>query len=391
MAQKRKREVTITDIAAVCGVSYQTVSRAINGMEDISKDTRSRILKTAKKLGYRPNMAARHLATRQSKVIGMITSDVSLYGATQVMVSIGQAAREAGYALMLAESPEGDINEIRRAVDELCAHRVAGILLFQVEADFRLLRDSFRNIPFVGINSDLGCEVPSVFVDQKQAFEIVTDHLIQLGHTQIAHISGPQDSFVARQRYQGWLAALNQAGLKPGPLVEGDFSAKSGFAAAERLIAEHKGAFTAVASANDQMALGATRAFEESNVHVPTDVSIVGFDNMPEAAFFRPPLSTIKHDLARIGQLGVQSLIEQLNGNASFPRTQRIEATLVERLSSKSPLSLSARRDPSTVPSPHRSDPIPTGRPANNTVENPGLARAKSSRRRNKTGFGGDR
>jgi DNA-binding LacI/PurR family transcriptional regulator len=130
MAQKRKREVTITDLAAVCGVSYQTVSRAINGMEDISKDTRSRILKTAKKLGYRPNMAARHLATRQSKVIGMITSDVSLYGATQVMVSVGQAAREAGYALMLAESPEGDINEIRRAVDELCAHRVAGILLF---------------------------------------------------------------------------------------------------------------------------------------------------------------------------------------------------------------------------------------------------------------------
>ena len=124
---------------------------------------------------------------------------------------------------------------------------------------------------------------------------------------------------------------------------------------------------------------------------MPTDVSIVGFDNMPEAAFFRPPLSTIKHDLARIGQLGVQSLIEQLNGNASFPRTQRIEATLVERLSSKSPLSLSARRDPATVPSPHRSDPILTDRPANNTVENLDLARAKSSRRRNKTGFGGDR
>jgi DNA-binding LacI/PurR family transcriptional regulator len=338
MARTRRKEVTINDIASACGVSYQTVSRAINGMGDISKETRSRVLKAVDKLGYRPNMAARHLVTRQSTVIGIITPDVSLYGATQVMVSVGKAAREAGYSLMLAELQEENVEEIRRAVDELCAHRVAGILIFQVEADIRLLRDSFRNVPFVGMNSDFGYDAPSVLVDQEHASEMATNHLIQLGHSQIAHISGPSNSFVARRRQHGWLAALKQAERNPGPLAEGDFSAKSGFAAASKLIANHRGTFTAVVCANDQMALGAIRAFEENNIHLPGEISIVGFDDMPEAEFFRPPLSTVRHDFARIGQLGVRSLLAQLNGISSFPRVHEIKATFVERLSSKAPV-----------------------------------------------------
>src|SRR5262245_60817765 len=181
MARTRRKEVTINDIAAACGVSYQTVSRAINGMDDISRETRSRILKVVDRLGYRPNMAARHLATRQSTVIGIVTSDIGLYGATQVMVSVGKAAREAGYALMLAELPDEGVEEIRRAIDGLCAHRVAGILMFQVEADFQALRDSFKNVPFVGMNSDFGQEVPAVFVDQEDASEMATHHLLHRG------------------------------------------------------------------------------------------------------------------------------------------------------------------------------------------------------------------
>jgi DNA-binding LacI/PurR family transcriptional regulator len=334
MARTRKKEVTITDIATACGVSYQTVSRAINGMGDISKETRSRVLKVVDKLGYRPNMAARHLVTRQSTMIGIITPDVGLYGPTQVTVSVGKAAREAGYSLMLAELREESVDEIRRAVDELRAHRVAGILMFQVEIDMRLLRDSLRNVPFVGMNSDFGYEAPSVHVDQESASEMATNHLINLGHSQIAYIRGPQGNFVARQRHEGWLTALKQAGCNPGPLVEGDFSARSGFSAASALIANHRG-FTAVVTANDQMALGAIRAFEENGIHIPGDISMVGFDDMPEAAFFRPPLSTVKHDFARIGQLGVRCLLAQFGGNSSFPKFHAIEATFVERLSTK--------------------------------------------------------
>jgi DNA-binding LacI/PurR family transcriptional regulator len=337
---RRRKEVTINDIAAVCGVSYQTVSRAINGMEDISKETRARVLKMAEKLGYRPNMAARHLATRQSTVIGIVTADISLYGATQVMLSVGQAAREAGYALMLAEIQEESVDEIRRAVDELCAHRVAGILIFQVEADFRALRDSFRNVPIVGMNADFKYEAPSVFVDQQYASEMATNHLIHLGHSRIACISGPQGNFVARRRYQGWLNALRQAGHNPGPSAEGDFSAKSGFAAASTLLANHRGQFTAVVAANDQMALGAIRAFEENKIRIPADISIVGFDDMPEAEFFRPPLSTVKHDFARIGQLGVRCLLGQVNGISSFPKIHNIKPVFVERFSTMAPTTM---------------------------------------------------
>jgi DNA-binding LacI/PurR family transcriptional regulator len=333
MPRTRRKEVTINDIAAACGVSYQTVSRAINGMEEISKETRSRVLKMADRLGYRPNMAARHLATRQSTVIGIVTADIGLNGATQVMLSVVQAAREAGYALMVAEIQDESVDEIRRAVNELCAHRVAGILIFQVEADFRDLRDSFRNVPFVGMNSDFKYEAPSVFVDQQDASEMATNHLIHLGHSQIACIRGPQDNFVARRRYQGWLHALKQAGHHPGPSADGDFSAKSGFAAASALLANHRGQFTAVVAANDQMALGAIRAFEENKIRIPADISIVGFDDMPEAEFFRPPLSTVKHDFARLGQLGVRCLLAQVNGISSFPKTHNVKSIFVERLS----------------------------------------------------------
>jgi DNA-binding LacI/PurR family transcriptional regulator len=338
MMRARKKETTINDVAAACGVSYQTVSRAINGMGDISKETRSRVLKVAEKLGYRPNMAARNLVTRQSTVLGIITRHLELYGSTQVMVSVAEAARTAGYGLMFSELEEESVDEIRRAVDELCSHRVAGILLFQVEVDVRVLRDSFRNAPFVGLNSDFGYEAPSVLVDQEGASEMATDHLIDLGHSEIAHIRGPDGYFVAQRRYQGWLNALKRAHCNPGPLEKGDFSARSGFEAANALIENHRGRFTAVFAANDQMALGAIRAFEESGFRVPRDISIVGFDDMPETEFFRPPLSTVKHDFARLGQLGVQCLLAQLSGLSSFPKLHVIKPTFVQRLSTCAPV-----------------------------------------------------
>ncbi|HEY5703976.1 MAG TPA: LacI family DNA-binding transcriptional regulator [Terrimicrobiaceae bacterium] len=346
MTRPRKKEITINDIAAECGVSYQTVSRAINGMGDISKETRSRVLKVAERLGYRPNMAARSLVSRQSSVLGMISRDVGLYGSTQVMVSVAKAARTAGYGLMFGELEEENVDAIQRAVNELCAHRVAGILMFQVDADVRALRDSFRNAPFVGLNSDFGYEAPSVLVDQEGASEMATNHLIDLGHSEIAHISGPDGYFVAQRRHQGWLNALARARLTPGPLVKGDFSARSGFEAANALLENHKGRFTAVVAANDQMALGAIRAFEESGFRVPDDVSVVGFDDTPEAEFFRPPLSTVKHDFSRLGQLGVQCLLAQLSGLSSFPKLHIIKPTFVQRLSTGAPTSRPHEIDP---------------------------------------------
>ncbi len=333
MTRPRKKEVTINDVAAACGVSYQTVSRAINGMGDISGETRARVLKTAERLGYRPNLAARSLVTRRSTVLGIISRNLEHYGSTQALVSVEKAAKTAGYGLMIVE-PEGEsASEIHRAVNELCTHRVAGILLFQIEADICALRDSFRNTPFVGLNSDFGYEAASVLADQVAGSEIATNHLINLGHANIAHIRGPNGYFIAQQRHEGWLRALERAGCTPGAVVKGDYSSRSGFEAGHALIELHKDRFTAVVSANDQMALGAIRAFEERGLRVPEDISIVGFDDMPESEFFRPPLTTIKHDFARLGQLGIQTMLAQLGGLSSFSKREIITPTLVQRLS----------------------------------------------------------
>ncbi len=333
MTRARRKEVTINDVAAACGVSYQTVSRAINGMEDISSETRARVLKAAEKLGYRPNLAARSLVTRKSTVLGIITRNVEHYGSTQALVSVAKAARTAGYGLMIVEPDEESASEIYRAVDELCTHRVAGIFLFQIEAEIRALRDRFRNTPFVGLNSDFGYEATSVLVDQVAGSEMATNHLIDLGHSAIAHIQGPDGYFIAQQRREGWRRALEHAGCPRGSLVTGDYSSRSGFEAGHLLADLHEDRFTAVVAANDQMALGAIRAFEERGFRVPEDISIVGFDDTPESEFFRPPLTTIKHDIARLGQLGVQKMLAHLGGLSSFSKPEIITPTLVSRLS----------------------------------------------------------
>jgi DNA-binding LacI/PurR family transcriptional regulator len=326
------------DIAARLGVSHQTVSRVINGMPDVAAATRVRIQKVLDEVGYRPNLTARHLVSRRSSVLGFVTFGIGLYGPSQTMLNIEQAAKEAGYNVMLAGIARENVEEIRRAVNELCAHRVAGILMhLPLEIDLALLRDLCRNVPFVAMDSDFGFEAPSVLVQQEGASRRATKHLIDLGHRHIAFLRAPLVWRAARLRYKGWSRALKAAKLVPGPCVEGDWSARSGYAAASELIKNHRGQFTALVVANDQMALGAIRAFEESGIRVPADVSVVGFDDIPEAECFRPPLTTMRQDFGTIGKLGVQCLLRQLSGDTSAPLISTVNPTLVKRQSTAPP------------------------------------------------------
>jgi DNA-binding LacI/PurR family transcriptional regulator len=335
----RKRDVTIHDVAAQSGVSYQTVSRVINEMPDVADATRQRVTKVLDRLGYRPNLTARHLVSRRSTVIGVVTFATGLYGPSQIVLNVERAARANGYNIMFAGIPEENVEEIHRAVDTLCAHRVAGILMhLPLEIDLRRLRDVCKTVPVVAIDSDFGFEVPSVFVQQEKASRMLTKHLIDLGHKQIAYLRAPVVWRASRLRYQGWLKALKAARLKPGPCIEGDWSSRGGFEATLELIKHHKNRFTALVAANDQMALGAIRAFEENGLQVPRDVSIVGFDDIPEAAFFRPPLTTVKQDFDAVGKLGVRCLIDQFN-NETPPSTQTntVRPIFFERASTAKP------------------------------------------------------
>jgi len=328
----KKKNVTIHDVAALTGVSYQTVSRVINRMPEVAAATRARVQQVLAEVGFRPNMTARQLASKRSTTVGLVTFATSFYGPSQIMVNSEQASKELGLSFMFSGIVEQSTQYIRRAVDELCAHQVCGILIhLPWEVDLRDLQDVCRNVPLVAVDSDFGFECPSVFVNQELGSREATRHLLQLGHKKIAHLRGPVPWRAARLRYVGWQKELKAARLPPGPIVDGDWTAESGFEAAKKLISNHWGKFTAVVVANDQMALGAIRAFEENSIRIPQKISLVGFDDIPEAGFFGPPLSTIKQDFAALGRLSIQCLIAQVDPNRATSSTRTIQPFFIER------------------------------------------------------------
>jgi DNA-binding LacI/PurR family transcriptional regulator len=329
--RKKKKNLTIYDIAVRTGVSYQTVSRVLNEMPHVSPATRERVQAVMEEVGFRPNMTARQLASQRSTTVGLVTFATSFYGPAQILANCELASKEMGLSFMFRGIVEQNTPEIRRAVDELCAHQVCGILLYlPLRIDLRDLQEVCRNVPIVAVDSNLGYKCPAIFINQELGSRIATQHLIKLGHRKIAYLQGPLFWRAAQQRLKGWLKELKVAGLNPGPVIAGNWTAESGFEATRKLLADHWGKYSALVVANDQMALGAIRAFEESGVRIPQTISVIGFDDIPEAAFFRPPLSTIKQDFASLASSSVECLMNQVNqGGADRLRT--IRPILVER------------------------------------------------------------
>jgi DNA-binding LacI/PurR family transcriptional regulator len=335
--RKRNKNLTIYDIAVRTGVSYQTVSRVLNGMPHVSPATRQRVQAMMEEVGFQPNMTARQLAGQRSTTVGLVTFATSFYGPAQILANCEQASKEMGLSFMFRGIVEQNTPEIRRAVNELCAHQVCGILLYlPLQIDLRDLQDVCRNVPIVAVDSNLGYKCPAIYINQELGSRIATQHLVKLGHKKIAYLQGPLFWRAAEQRFKGWLKELKAAGLKPGPVITGNWTAESGYEAAQKLVAENWGEYSALVVANDQMALGAIRAFEESGIHIPRTISVIGFDNIPEAAFFRPPLSTIKQDFATLASSSVECLMSQLNQNQAG-RLRTIRPTLIGRESSAKP------------------------------------------------------
>ena len=335
--RKRNKNLTIYDIAGRTGVSYQTVSRVLNGMPHVSPATRERVQAVMQEVGFRPNMTARQLAGQRSTTVGLVTFATGFYGPAQIVANCEQASKEMGLSFMFSGIVDQTTPEIRRAVNELCAHQVCGILLYlPMDIDLRDLQEVCRNVPIVAVDSNLGCKCPTIYINQELGSRIATQHLIQCGHQKIAYLQGPPFWRAAELRFNGWLKELNAAGLSPGPVITGNWTAESGFETTQKLVAQHWGEYSALVVANDQMALGAIRAFEESGIEIPRAISVVGFDDIPEAAFFRPPLSTIKQDFATLASSSVKCLMRQLNQNKAG-RLQTIQPTFVGRQSTAAP------------------------------------------------------
>jgi DNA-binding LacI/PurR family transcriptional regulator len=330
---QRTKAATLKDVAARSDVSYQTVSRVVNGSLHVKPETRARVTEAMGALRYRPNNAARHLVSRQSMIIGCVSS-ISFYGPARIMVSVEMTAKKHGYNVMFSELPETSLETVQRAIDELCDRQVDGIVfLIPLQLEMNFVRSICQHVPFIAIDVDLGPRLPVVMVDQVRGARLAVEHVTKLGHRKVAFICGPSQWRGAKLRTQGWMKALKRANLSPGPMFEGDWSAKSGYLAALELIRHHRGNFTALVTANDHMALGALSAFHENGIEVPDEISVIGYDGMPESEFYQPSLTTIYQDFAALGVMSVEFLLRMIKQPGTSPQRFILRPVLVPRKS----------------------------------------------------------
>ncbi|WP_210428855.1 LacI family DNA-binding transcriptional regulator [Nocardioides eburneiflavus] len=334
-----RRTPVMADVARLAGVSHQTVSRVINGQDNLRPATREKVEEAIRQLGYRPNTAARALVTRKSATIGVIGSKSGYWGPSTVHRTIQAAGRDAGYFVSSVNLQSMTREELVDAIDHLRNQGVEGIVLIHATNDaVEVARAQEQwGVPVIVVEGDPANARWTVGVDQVAGAELGTRHLIELGHTDIVHLAGPQEWTEARARLRGWQDAMYAAGLRPSQHVTGDWSAASGFELG-RGIAERQDV-TAVFCANDQMALGLLRALSEAGRAVPTGprgVSVVGFDDIPEAAYLIPPLTTVRQDFEAVGRRAIEILRAALAGEAGPDRL--IKPELVVRASSAAPV-----------------------------------------------------
>jgi DNA-binding LacI/PurR family transcriptional regulator len=329
----------MADVARLAGVSHQTVSRVINGQNNLRPSTRERVEQAIRQLGYRPNSAARALVTRRSATIGVIGSKSGYWGPSTVHRAIQAAGREAGYFVSSVNLQSLTREELVDAINHLRDQSVEGIVLISATDDALDVARAQEHVgvPVVVIEGDTMKTRWTVGVDQVAGAELGTRHLIELGHTDIVHLAGPPSWTEGRARLRGWQNAMYAAGLRPSQHVTGDWSAASGFDAGLEIA--RRDDVTAVFCANDQMALGLMRALFEAGRTVPNGprgVSVVGFDDIPEAPYLIPPLTTVRQDFQAVGHRAIEILRAAL-GHESPPEGL-ISPELVVRASSAAPV-----------------------------------------------------
>ncbi len=298
---ERTKAATIFDVARLAGVSHQTVSRVLNDLPNVRPATRERVERAIKQLRYIPSPAARALVTRRSRTIGLITTGAPEFGPSTTAVYFNEAAREERYAVIMASLLQADAAALRQAAEVLVRQNVEAIVLITSNrSTLAILQGMELGVPFLAVVSQ-GSGLHRVSLDQYQGARRAARHLIDLGHTEIRHVAGPVDSMDALERIRGWRDALGENELVAHEPIIGDWSPASGYDAGRRLLAEG-GPFSAVFCGNDQMALGLIHALTEAGLAVPGAVSVIGFDDIPEAAHFTPPLTTMHQDFAQLGR-----------------------------------------------------------------------------------------
>jgi LacI family transcriptional regulator len=325
---------TIDDVAARSGVSTATVSRVLSGSVPARPETRERVLAAARALDYRPSGIARALKRRETRTLGLVITDITNPFYPQVVRAVEAAAYERGYGIVLADGGDDPARELEH-LDLLVERRVDGIVI----ASSRMTRRHAERlraapVPVVLVNDTVtGSGLPTVTTAHRRGARMAAEHLIELGHARIGHISAPSEHPAAGQRRQGVRDAVRAAGFD-GPLIAiGDGRVAGGANAAEALIGA---GVTGIVAYNDLTAIGALRALRRARIGVPEEVSVVGFDDIDLAAWTDPPLTTIRQPIDELGRWAVDHLTGLLAGGRPGGGTTVLEPSLVVRGSTAS-------------------------------------------------------
>ena len=325
--------ITIRDVAALAGVSHQTVSRVINRSERVNPETRQRVEQAIAELGYSPNAIARYMAQGHTSTLACLSPNLTDYTFASMIEGAETEARQNGYFLLAASAP--DEKNFAELVEQLVSsRRTEGLLVINPYIDDRY-RHFPTNVPVILLGARPRLEqTDSVSLDDVLAGLDATQHLLQLGHRRIAHITGPLREDCAQDRKQGYLDALQSLGIVPDPalIVEGDWSATTGYRAVQSWL-DQGVKFSALFAQNDRMAVGAMRALRDAGYQAPQDVSVIGFDDMPLASYFDPPLTTMRQEVYEQGRRAVQLLIKRLDDPNARREQLRMPAELVVRKS----------------------------------------------------------
>ncbi|KIF66946.1 LacI family transcriptional regulator [Streptomyces sp. AcH 505] len=326
----------MADVAQLAGVSAQTVSRVSNGFPGVVAATRQQVLAAMKELGYRPNSAARALKRGEFRTLGVILFNMSTTGNMRTLEAVALSAAQEGYATTLMPVSMPSQGEVSGAFNRLGELAVDGVVLLM---EVHLLDAAMVSLPpnaqVVVVDSNAGDRYCVVDTDQAGGARTAVRHLLDLGHETVWHVAGPEGAFSAERRVAAWRSVLAEAGRDVPELLRGDWSTESGYLAGQRIAADLS--CTAVFVANDQMALGVLRALHESGRRIPEDVSVVGFDDIPEASSFIPPLTTVHQDFSEVGRRCVEGVLRQIRNDTAEKGTTLVPTRLVIRGSTAAP------------------------------------------------------
>ncbi|MFE6970443.1 LacI family DNA-binding transcriptional regulator [Isoptericola sp. NPDC057653] len=324
---------SMAEVAALAGVSSQTVSRVSMGLDNVKPATRERVLAAMAELGYAPNTAARALRYGSFRTIGVIAHRLARTGESRTVEAVVDAARAEGYTVTIVDVESPSPDDVSAAVARLSHQAIDGLVIVRAESATPDTLALPAQLPVVVSDSRFVGTHPAVRADQTEGARLAVQHLLDLGHGTVHHVAGPDDSLPAQSRIDAWRATLEAAGRPVPDPLHGDWSARTGYSAGARLAADPD--VTAVFCANDETAAGVLHALHEAGRRVPEDVSVVGFDGITLAEHLWPPLTTVEQDFARIGSSLVDLLLRQVRDGVDLSGThETVPVRLTVRQSS---------------------------------------------------------